>query len=610
MSRLEIDTPSRADIVIEGLYKDLERRIESSPPGLCPVDMARAFLELCHAQTCGKCVPCRVGLGQLNNLIKDVLDGKATMETLEIMEETALSIMESADCAIGYEAAHMVYKGLIGYRDDYIEHIERGRCTCTYSQPVPCVSLCPAHVDIPGYIALVGEGRYADAIRLIRKDNPFPTTCGFICEHPCEARCRRNMMDDAVNIRGLKRVAADFAGEVEPPACAASTGKKIAVIGGGPCGLSAAYYLQLMGHQTTVYEMLPKLGGMLRYGIPNYRLPKDRLDDDINSILKTGVEVKYDVKIGRDITIQELQKEYDAVLISVGASTDKKLGLEGEDAEGVIPAVEFLRDVGMNQGMDLRGKEVAVIGGGNVSMDAVRTAKRLGAKKVSIVYRRRTADMTALYDEIEGAIAEGIEIQTLKAPKSIVVDENNHVKGIYVTPQMISAIKDGRASVRATGEEDIYIPCDVLVVAIGQNIETKHFEEAGVPVKWGKIVTMSSGAFEDMPGVFAGGDSASGPATVIKAIAAAKVVAANIDEYLGYHHIISCDVDVPEPNLDDRIPCGRVNLTEREACERVCDFEGVENCMTEKETKQEASRCLRCDHFGYGIFKGGREKLW
>ena len=190
MSRLELASPTRADIIMEELYKDLERRIESSPPGLCPVDMARAFLELCHAQTCGKCVPCRIGLGQLNGFIKDVRDGNATMETLDIMEGTALAIMESADCAIGYEAAHTVYKGLIGYRDDYVEHIKNGRCTCTYSQPVPCVSLCPAHVDIPGYVALVREGRYADAIRLIRKDNPFPTTCGFICEHPCEARCR------------------------------------------------------------------------------------------------------------------------------------------------------------------------------------------------------------------------------------------------------------------------------------------------------------------------------------------------------------------------------------------------------------------------------------
>ena len=600
MSRLEIDLPKRAEVVMEGLYKDLERRIESSPPGLCPVDMARAFLELCHAQTCGKCVPCRIGLGQLNQFIKDVLDGNATMETLDVMEQTAKSIMESADCAIGYEAARMVYKGLIGYRDDYVEHIQNGRCTCAYSQPVPCVSLCPAHVDIPGYVALVGAGRYADAIRLIRKDNPFPTTCGFICEHPCEARCRRNMVDDSVNIRGLKRMAADYAGEVDPPACAPSTGKKIAVLGGGPGGLSAAYYLQLMGHQTTVYEMLPELGGMLRYGIPNYRLPKDRLDDDINAILKTGVEVKYGLKIGQDISIQELRDQYDAVLITIGASTDKKLGLEGEDADGILSAVQFLRNVGKKQIMDLSGKHVAVIGGGNVSMDAVRTAKRLGAEKVSIVYRRRVADMTALPAEIEGAVAEGIELQTLKAPASLDVDENHHIRGIYVTPQMVSA----------TGEKDIYIPCDVLIVAIGQNIETKHFEEAGIPVSRGKIVTQSSGAFENMPGVFAGGDCASGPASVIKAIAAAKVVAANIDEYLGYHHQISCDVEIPEASLHDRTPCGRVNLTEREACERVCDFDGVENCMTEKEAKQEASRCLRCDHFGFGIFKGGRETLW
>lgn len=250
MSRLEIPAPDRAQVVIEGLYKDLERRIESSPPGLCPVDMTRAFLEMCHAQTCGKCVPCRIGLWQLKNMLTDVLNGKATLETLDLMEELALSIIDGADCAIGYEAANMVYKSLKGCREDYEEHVKQGKCTCQYTLPVPCVAQCPAHVDIPGYVALVGEGRYADAIRLLRKDNPFPTTCGFICEHPCEARCRRNMVDDAVNIRGLKRVAADYAGKVPPPACAPSTGKRVAIVGGGPGGLSAAYYLQLMGHQT------------------------------------------------------------------------------------------------------------------------------------------------------------------------------------------------------------------------------------------------------------------------------------------------------------------------------------------------------------------------
>lgn len=381
MSRLEIVTPGRAQIVMEGLYKDLERRIESSPPGICPVDMSRAFLELCHAQTCGKCVPCRIGLGQLKNLINDVLDGKATIETLGLIRDTAQSIMDSADCAIGYEAANMVYKGVIGFRDDYLEHIMYNRCLMSLKLPVPCVSLCPARVDIPGYIALVREERYADAVRLIRKDNPLPTTCGFICEHPCEAKCRRNMIDDSVNIRGLKRVAADFAGKVPPPPCGEETGKKVAIVGGGPGGLSAAYYLRLMGHDVTIYEMLPKLGGMLRYGIPNYRLPKERLDEDIEAILATGVKVQYGTVIGKNCSVSELREQHDAVLISIGASTDKKLGLEGEDAEGVISAVQFLRDVGHGRCECLEGREVAVIGGGNVSMDAVRTAVRLGAKK-------------------------------------------------------------------------------------------------------------------------------------------------------------------------------------------------------------------------------------
>lgn len=588
----------------------MERRIESSPPGLCPVDMSRAFLEICHAQSCGKCVPCRVGLGQLKNLITDVLDGKATIRTLTEIHETAKSIMESADCAIGYEAANMVYKGAIGFKDDYVEHIMYHRCLSTLKQPVPCVSRCPARVDIPGYIALVREGRYEDAIRLIRKDNPFPTTCGFICEHPCEALCRRNMIDDAVNIRGLKRMAADTAGYVAPPECAESTGKNIAVVGGGPGGLSAAYFLQLMGHQVTVYEMLPKLGGMLRYGIPNYRLPKERLDDDIQAILDTGVKVDCRKAIGKDYSIVDLKEKYDAVLITIGASTDKKLGLEGEDAKGVISAVQFLRDVGYGTQESLEGKEVAVIGGGNVSMDAVRTSVRLGAKKVSIVYRRRVADMTALPDEISGAEAEGVEIKTLMAPSRIEKDEEGNVKGIWVTPQMISNIKDGRASVKPTGEDDVFIPCQTLIVAIGQDIEYQHFEEAGVPVQRGKINVEKFGGFEEMPGVFAGGDCATGPSTVISAIAAGKVIAANIDEYLGYHHEITADVEIPEPKLEDKPACGRVNLTEREAGERVKDFEGVENCMTEKEACQEAGRCLRCDHFGYGIFKGGRDTKW
>ena len=218
--------------------------------------------------------------------------------------------------------------------------------------------------------------------------------------------------------------------------------------------------------------------------------------------------------------------------------------------------------------------------------------------------------MTALKDEIEGAIAEGVEVQTLKAPVKIETDLEGKVIGLWVRPQMISEITNGRAGVKATGEEDILIPCTTIIVAIGQDIEYQHFADAGVPVKCGVIQTERYGGFDLLPGVFAGGDCATGPASVIRAIGAAKVIAANIDEYLGCHHEISCDVEVPKPNIADRTPCGRVNMTEREVCDRICDFAGVEKPMTEAECRQEASRCLRCDHFGYGVLKGGRKTLW
>lgn len=389
MSRLSIVTRNRAQTTVEELYKDLERRIIASPPGLCPVDMALSFLKVCHAQTCGKCVPCRIGLGQLQNLLEKVLDGTAEMETIDLIEQTAQDIYYSADCAIGYEAAEMVLRGVRGFREDFVEHITKGRCTCELNQPVPCVALCPAGVDIPGYIALVGEGRYADAVALIRKDNPMPSVCGLICEHPCEARCRRNMLDDAVNIRGLKRYAVEHAGEVPVPKNAPPTGKRVAVAGGGPGGLSAAYYLALMGHDVTIYERRDHLGGMLRYGIPEYRLPKETLDKEINSLLATGIHVKTGVSVGKELTVEALRKEYDAVYIAIGAHTDKKIGIEGEEAEGVISAVEMLRASGEGNPMDFTGQRVIVVGGGNVAMDVARSAVRLGAEKVQIVYRRR-----------------------------------------------------------------------------------------------------------------------------------------------------------------------------------------------------------------------------
>ena len=610
MSRLTIMTATNAQRVIEDLYKDLERRIIASPPGLCPVDMASAFLKLCHAQTCGKCVPCRVGLAQLQMLLEDVLEGRAELSTIDLIEKTAQNISWSADCAIGQEAADMVLKGVQGFRDYYEEHILHGRCTASLNQPVPCVSMCPAGVDIPGYIALVKEGRNADAVRLIRKDNPFPAVCAYICEHPCEARCRRNMLDDSINIRGIKRYAVDHAGYVPPEPCAKSTGKRIAIVGGGPGGLSAAYYLQRMGHQTVVYEKRKSLGGMLRYGIPNYRLPRARLDEEIEVIKAAGVEIHTGVDIGKDIAMCDLDKEFDAVYLAIGAQTDKKVGIPGEDGENVISAVTMLRKIGDDIMPDFKGKRVLVIGGGNVAMDVARSSKRLGAAYVGIAYRRRQEDMTALPQEVEGALAEGCELLPLQAPTRIELDEEQKVAALWVQPQMISSYRKGRPSPKQADTEEKRIPCDIVVVAIGQGIESQHFAEEGVPIRHGAIDALDHSGVENMEGIFAGGDCVTGPATVIRAIAAGKVAAANIDEYLGYHHAIECDVIIPAANYADRPKCGRIQLKERQTTIRNADFEPIEYGMSSEEAQQECGRCLRCDHYGFGVFKGGRTTKW
>ena len=611
MSRLSIETPDRAQQVVEDLCRDMGHRIAANPPGLCPVDMALNFLRLCHAQTCGKCVPCRIGLSQLETLIESVLDQTAPEGTIDLIESTAAAIADSADCAIGYEAAAMVLEGVRGFREDYEEHAHNGRCICSLKQPVPCVTTCPAHVDIPGYIALVREGRFDDAVDLIRKDNPFPYSCAYVCEHPCERQCRRRLVDDAVNICGLKRYAVDHCTRTAPPPAAPATGKRVAVVGGGPSGLTAAYYLSQMGHSVTVFEQREKLGGMLRYGIPDYRLPPDVLDHDIDYILAAGVEVKTGVCVGREVQVPDLQKDYDAVYVAIGAHADKKLSLEGEDSENVLSAVELLRNCGEGNAPDFTGKRVVVIGGGNVSMDATRTAIRLGAESVTCVYRRRVDDMTALPEEIEDALAEGCQILPLQAPHRIEADENGRVAALWTRPQIIGGYgRDGRPGPRNAAEKEFRIPADYIIIAIGQRIESDQFEKGGIETSHGALKADLSGYVPGTPNVFAGGDAVTGPATVIRAVAAGKVGAANIDAFLGFHHTIGTAVRIPPAKLSNTPPCGRIQPKSRNPLEARCDFQLATCGMTEEEAMQEASRCLRCDHFGYGIFKGGRTTQW
>ena len=610
MARLHVMERSHAQAVMDDLHDALGRRLAVSSLAPCPVEFTAALVNLCSTQSCGKCTPCRVGLSALSDLLADVLEGRADESTLNLIERTARTIYLSSDCAIGYEAGAMALTAIRGFRDDFEHHIREHSCGFDREARVPCVSGCPAHVDIPGYISLVEAGRYADAVKVIRKNNPLPLVCGLVCEHPCEMHCRRGMVDDPMNILALKRFAVEHSDlNDHKPHVVDNTGKRVAVIGGGPAGLSCAYYLAVMGHKVTIFEQRHHLGGMLRYGIPSYRLPRERLQAEIDWILSAGIDVELDHSVNGEELVR-LRDEFDSVYLAIGAHSDKKLGLPGEEVPGVESAVKMLRAIGDDELPDLSGQRVCVIGGGNVAMDVARSAVRCGAEKVSIVYRRRICDMTAQDAEIAGAQAEGCEVLELTAPLGIETGEDGRVNGLRVQPQIIGEPRRGRPAPRAAATPEQVIPCERVFVAIGQDIDSKPFEDMGIACKWGRVVTDSDGAVPNFDGLFSGGDCQTGPATVIRAINAGRVASANIDRYLGFDHKIKLEVELPTVQFKGKHECGRCELSEREAGERIHDWNLVEQGLTEQEARQEASRCLRCDHFGFGAFRGGRNLEW
>lgn len=608
---------------IEDIYQKLGERAQVGATTTCPVELTSAFVKMAASQSCGKCVPCRIGLAKLAGLVDEVLEGAATAAseagegTIGLIEELAESIYLSADCAIGYEAAAVAYTAVKAFREDFCYHIERNDCMADAFAPVPCVTGCPAGVDVPGYLALTAAGRYDDAIKLVRKDNPFAVACALICEHPCEMQCRRGMVDGPVNIRAIKRFAADRAQNgitnTAPfqlfPRNAEPTEKRIAVVGSGPAGLTAAFYLACMGHAPVIYEQRAQLGGMLRYGIPAYRLPREALDAEIDYLLAHGIEAKTSVSVGKDVALDELHAGYDAVYLAIGAHAASRLGIDGEDAQGVISAVDLLRLVGDGDAPDFSGKGVVVVGGGNVAMDVARTALRLGADKVTIAYRRRKQDMTAQAAEVEAAVAEGCGLLDLHAPVGIQA-KGGTVCGISLQPQMISVIEKGRALPKDSGADRLTLDCDIVLVAIGQRIDSGAFEQAGIETSCGRIVATGGAGLPGKAGVFAGGDCVTGPATVIRAVADGKAAARAIDGYLGFAHPISFEPDIPAPFFKSRIHCARSNMTELAGKDAHKSFDLVEAGLLPDEAAQEASRCLRCDHFGLGALRGGRQVSW
>lgn len=608
MARLSVAPRAKDDAKFATFLDEYERRVEAMPPGMCAVAMQLDLLRAGGCQTCGKCVPCREGIAHIETLLEEVLAFGVEPDVLDEIRAQATVVRDTADCAIGWHAAEVLLAGLSMFKEEFESHVKQGKCREGVAQTVPCETLCPAHVNVPAYIALAGSGDYAGAIGMVRKDNPFPTACAFVCEHPCEKRCRRTLIDAPINIRGIKKFAVDqlAADQVPTPAPAAPTGKKVAIVGGGPSGLTCAYFCALMGHEVHVLEMRKQLGGMMRYGIPAYRFPRERLDEDIRAIVSAGnVTVHTECRIDAE-GMRRLSEEYDAVYVAIGAQGGKTLKLEGADAEGVMSAVDLLTKIGDDEYPDFTGKNVVVIGGGNVAMDCARTSVRAGAASVTVAYRRRLEDMTALRAEIDSAMQEGVEMMTLQAPDHIEV-ENGQAVALYTQPQFIGPVKRGRPAPQKADKPLVRVPADVVLIAVGQDIESAPFEEAGMQADRTYFEAddglKSVGSLDN---VFVGGDCQVGPKTVIIAIGAGKVAARNIDDYLGFNHELDCGVEVPPAAANWRLPCGRVNIVERPARERKGDFDAVEVEMSAEEAFQEARRCLRCDHFGCGVLDEGR----
>ncbi len=472
----------------------------------------------------------------------------------------------------------------------------------------PCKNNCPAGVDAQTYIALISMGKYEEALKLVKENNPLPLSIGRVCVRDCEAACRRNYVDEPIAVNALKRFIAD---EDAPhkwrPTVKEKNNKKVAVVGGGPSGLSCAYYLTLEGYSVTIFEKLPKLGGMLRYGIPEYRLPKKILDMEINWIIDLGVEVKTSVELGVDFSIKDLLRSgYDSVYLSVGAHKASKLGLDGEDKIfGIFRGIDFLREVVLSYIPQLHGR-VIVVGGGNTAIDAARTAMRCGAEEVKIVYRRSINEMPANHEEIEAAQKEGIEILFLTNPKSI-ISENNKLKGVECLKMELVESKPGERPkpVPVVGSE-FKIDCDFLIGAIGQSVDNNFskYDKDCTLEKWGTVCVNNETLETSIPGVFAGGDVVTGPLTAIMSIAQGKKAAKSImsfiklgkaekenSHYYSLKHKLS---NLSEREFEQTKKLAREKMYELSIIDRVHNFKEVDLGFSEEQCLYETERCLEC----------------
>ena len=582
----------------------------------CMVEIARYFISFTQAESCGKCTPCRLGTRQMLEILTRITEGKGRDEDIDALLSIAKTVKECSLCGLGQTAPNPVISTIKYFRDEYEAHIREKKCPAAVCEALmisPCQHTCPAGINIPRYVAYIADGDYQAAIETIRERNPFAAVCGRICHHPCEGRCRRGELDDPVAIRTLKRFAADWyaehgseIGEIKP--FPKTRKEKIAVVGAGPTGLACAYFLAQSGYPVTVFEALPVGGGMLSVAIPEFRLPSVAIQQDIDYIVKRGVEIKYNTPINANFTVEDLKKDgFASVFIAAGAQRSQRLGIPGEveDIEGLYYGLRFLRDVRLGRVVKV-GKSVAIIGGGNVALDAARTALRLGADETSIYYRRSRDEMPVSDVEYEEAVAEGVMINFLSSPTRITSNDWK-VTGLQCTRMKLGDPDESgrRRPIPITGSE-FTTAADTVIAAVGQAPDLSFLpqDSALERTRWETLVVDSNSLATNVPGVFAGGDFVTGPDMVVNAIAAGRRGAIAIDKFLRrdnsrveiYDRKAKVTEGARAPELEDAWETKpRTAVRTLPLAERRASFTEIELGFTGDIARREAKRCLRCD---------------
>ncbi|MCL1982431.1 MAG: FAD-dependent oxidoreductase [Clostridiales bacterium] len=571
----------------------------------CMVDTARYYMDFIRDESCGKCVACRIGTKRMLEILERITTGEGREGDIELLQELALTVKESAMCGLGQTAPNPVLSAIENFRVEFEEHIHKKYCragVCADLFISPCENTCPANINVPGYNALVEKGRFIDAYNLIRQENPLPAVCGRVCTRPCESKCRRGTIDDPVAICDIKRFVSDFARRHEQPFSQdmvfPKNGKRVAIIGAGAAGLTCGYYLARIGYEVNVYESEGTPGGVLAYGIPEYRLPMDVLQHEIHLIEQEGVHIHLNTTIGKEIGFDELRSTNDAIFVGTGTQFPQQVGVEGENLQGVIHGINFLKSIKLG-GETAIGDRVAVIGGGNTAIDSARTALRLGAKEVTIIYRRTQAMMPAYKAEVHEAIEEGVKIMELTQPLRF-VGRNNRVYKIDCAKMTLGVFDSSgrRKSVAQPGSE-FSIEVDTVIPAVSQYADLPFISTNDIGLTpWGTFTVNPDTMMTTMDGVFSGGDVVHGPDTVVQAIADGKLAAKSIDQYLGGRGVLNKGPKIEIDDVfdeDEVVELNRYPLDMLELDKRKHSFEEVVKGYHKLTAMAEAMRCLHCE---------------